>query len=561
MRREIRVLQGALVMAALAWGGFYEFVGCAAGVFLCAFLVYKIISEKRFLWRVNLSSLAVTVLCVWYGIAVLYGADKGSAFAGFLKMLSGIMFLAVILQYEEDERREFLKAVPFAGILIIVAGVLAWLTGVGENFLFLEGRFGGTLQYSNTMAVYFLAGMIVLEEGEELSWGLKARSRTIGVAILFAGILATGSRAVFVIAAVYLLATAFLKKQLRAVHLVLLFLAAAGGTVYVVFTSDFQNIGRFLTISVHSSTFLGRFLYWRDAVALILDHPLGVGYGGYEPLQGLYQSGVYRTEFVHNDLLQYVIDVGILPTVFYAAAIAGSLAAKSVGKLRRLLLLVVVLHSLFDFDMQYLAIFYLVILCLNIDEGRVRNVELRKKWVMGMFAVPAGVWAWFASVLIAGFLGDAGTAYRLWPAYTDAAQKLLEDADSLEEARDTARDILNTAPHLTVAYNTLALGALEEHDEEAMIEYEKEALCRHPYILDEYVFYLQILSRQISWCQENGDKEGFEKCRDAALEIPDMLTRLQDRTSSLGWKIQDKPQTEMPEEMQDYLEILEQLRG
>lgn len=51
-------------------------------------------------------------------------------------------------------------------------------------------------------------------------------------------------------------------------------------------TGNMQSIGRYLTISLSSSTFLGGLLYVKDAVIPILTNPLGLGYQGYGYEQG-----------------------------------------------------------------------------------------------------------------------------------------------------------------------------------------------------------------------------------------------------------------------------------
>ena len=97
----------------------------------------------------------------------------------------------------------------------------------------------------------------------------------------------------------------------------LLLVSFAGAFAYVTFTGDFQNIGRFLTSSLNSSTLLGRLLYWQDGIKILMDYPMGCGWRGYSFLQGLYQTGVYEVRYIHNDYLQLMLDGGILPGLLF----------------------------------------------------------------------------------------------------------------------------------------------------------------------------------------------------------------------------------------------------
>ena len=49
----------------------------------------------------------------------------------------------------------------------------------------------------------------------------------------------------------------------------------------------------------------------------------------------------------------------------------------------------------------------------------------------------------------------------------------------------------------------------------------------------------------------------MELCRKAMLEVRDMLKELEDRTTLLAYRIQDKPQFTLPKELEEYLEQLE----
>lgn len=122
-------------------------------------------------------------------------------------------------------------------------------------------------------------------------------------------------------------------------------------------TGNQDTIGRFLTISLESSTLMGRLLYYRDVLPVILKHPFGLGYMGYYYAQGGFQTGVYATKFVHNELLQFAVDVGWIPTLLFAFALLRRLLARKTPAMQRMLLFAICAHSMLDFDLQFLSIF------------------------------------------------------------------------------------------------------------------------------------------------------------------------------------------------------------
>ena len=68
--------------------------------------------------------------------------------------------------------------------------------------------------------------------------------------------------------------------------------------------------------------------------------------------------------------------------------------------------------------------------------------------------------------------------------------------------------------------------------------------------------------RDSAWCEQEflktGDTKSAAYCLERAEEIPEMLEEVKERTSTLGWKIKDQPETEISQEEQ---ELLEEMRA
>ena len=155
---------------------------------------------------------------------------------------------------------------------------------------------------------------------------------------------------------------------------------------------------RFADISLSASTFLGRLLYARDAIPLILQHPFGLGYYGYYYIQQSIQTGVYSVVNVHNELLQMFLDVGVIPAVLMSAAVLRSVLAKHTNARNRLVLVILILHSLFDYDFQFLVMGFVLILFLDMRNIKTYKVPALTGTVLGIAGAGSVVFAVFAGL-------------------------------------------------------------------------------------------------------------------------------------------------------------------
>lgn len=159
---------------------------------------------------------------------------------------------------------------------------------------------------------------------------------------------------------------------------------------------------------------LQRITYYKDSLALILDHPLiGVGGDGWSVLYAGYQSYPYIGNQAHNFFLQYLVEVGVLGALFLAIILFFVLRTffstfKTVPTQENYLLFLVFpvtvfLHSLVDFDLSYLYISSLTFFCFGViaspklikveklSREQKQNVVLGARWVLptifGLLAV------------------------------------------------------------------------------------------------------------------------------------------------------------------------------
>lgn len=312
----------------------------------------------------------------------------------------------------------------------------------------------------------------------------------IEIIVLLSGIALTGSRTSFFVLMAVLTGYMVLHKA-SGIRRILLLLTAGMVVLtglYVILTGNAANVGRYLTSFTNTSTFLGRLLYDKDALPIILRHPLGLGYMGYYYLQGSFQTGVYSVLHIHNELLQILLDVGWIP------AAAG------------------------------------ILIGVNCWLG-----------------VVSGFYRW----------GNYETAAALYPGCTDAWLKMLPQAEDEEEMGRVADRILALNQSVSLAYSAKARLAYAKGDFERMIEHKQKAIALAKYETEEYLDYFDMLYVGVQLYEQAGDEESARFCRQKLLEIPDMMEEILDGTDELAYRIQDKPELELPEKYREMLHSME----
>ncbi len=559
MEKEIRLtarpLKWFLLLAPFLCGGFFEWTSCLFSVFLTGYLLYC--RRKRGGLRICRSPalFLAAVLAFFYGVSCFWAVDRGMALFGFCKFLPLPLFVLALLQTEEEEREGLLDTVPVSGGVMTVLSVgLRLVFPVLWDRFYVGDRLAGFFQYPNTYALFLLAGIVLLA-----GRGKWDRFRYLNLAVLAVGTLLSGSRTVFFLFGIVIIVFCFvLKGKLRWV-LCLGLAALVGATaLYAAISGKIPAVGRYLTASFGSSTFLGRILYFKDALPVIARTPFGLGYMGYFYTQGSFQTGVYSVLNVHNELLQLFLDVGWIPAVTAAAFLIRSFFRQK-GWPGRLLLAVTAAHCMFDFDLQFVCIWFILLLVM--DTGRGPALVFRNKLsvrIGGGLLIGFCLWLGTASYLYRS--GRPEAAVKVYPGCTGAWITLLAQTEYVTEMEEIADEILSRNQSVSLAHSAKARAAYARGDFGAMIAYKEKAVSLARYELAEYLDYFHMLYVGFQMYLAGGDAESAAVCRERLLGIPGLLEEALERTDeldALAWKIRDKPELTLPAE---YQEILDSLR-
>lgn len=534
-------------------GGFNEFISCVISVVTSVFLIIKIVKTHLFCININVVSISVFAIGGGYFLSTFYAVDSGMAFIGFLKFLPIILYMILMMQ-NSCNRRYTIKILPYFALTLGIISFICMFIPVVRNYFVVAERFAGFFQYPNTFAMFLLVGELVALHKD------KVRIADIVIAVLlFVLILYTGSRTVFVLALISNIVMLFLKKSMKVKIILIAIVLAFFALMFLLYPllKDNEFFGRFFALSINESTFAGRLLYFYDALPVILKNPFGLGYMGYYYIQQSIQTGVYSVRYIHNDFLQLMLDVGWLPSVLFIVGIIKSIFGKANTMPQKIILVTIVLHSLFDFDLQFTAMFFILLLFMDFDSDK--RVALKVSRGVAVFGSAfLGVLSlYFAVALSLSYFNNYKVSDAMYPFNTQNKVSVMVAQDSIEEQSKIADSIIEQNEYVQIAYSANARYAYSKGDFESLISNKNKIFQIAPFSYEEYEEYCYMLIQGIYMYEQIGDENSADYCRQELINTKQCLAGLEDRLSDLGRMIDDQPKTDLPDDIMKYISSLE----
>lgn len=263
-----------LFFLSFIFGGFYDIVVLTLIAILGIALIIKFIKNKRINIYINNSFIICIIFLIGSLISIFFAVDKYYSIIGLFRAIAIFFFYLNVSNIEKEERENLYKFIPCTGISMVIISLFLAIFKTTRPFVFSDAnRLTGFFQYSNSFSIFLLIGLVILLENEK-----NIKYKLFETIILIIGILLTGSRIVFGLTFIYMILFLFSKKEKKEkLKLFITFLTLVGiAIVIAVLTKNFQNIGRFLTSSIVSSSLIGRFVYYKDSLKIILKNPFGL---------------------------------------------------------------------------------------------------------------------------------------------------------------------------------------------------------------------------------------------------------------------------------------------
>lgn len=523
---------------------------------LSLFYIIILIRDKGFLIIEKRQNVFWLILILLGGmLSVFAGIDRGESIYGFIRLTAILITGTAVAQMEDRKKVLLLKSLSVIGVMLMT-GCLLHKYAFFKEWVSVSGRMNGSFQYSNTMALFLLLGIVSAEH-------LLGRGKRILQIVLALGVLGTGSRTAFVMLCGYLLFS-LVKYKGRNKYVLLAFMGALGA-IWAITESggNLYSAGRFLKLSTNASTFQGRLLYWEDAVRMFLKHPFGLGYMGYFYLQQVEQTGVYSVRFVHNEWLQWVLDYGIVAGIGLVGYLFGKWRQSTISAFGKEMLYLIAIYSFFDFHLQFFSIILIVLLLIPRGDV-VWQCERsgKKKGIWYGLLIGAGISVCLLLSVVAAECyaktENYGQAIKWNPFSAEYKQEYLLASDNLDVADRYACDLLKENQYLYPAYLIRSNAAAQRGELVNFVENRKQVLRLRKYKMREYEDYFQILFGWYMQAREEKNVSEMKKCMDEMKAIQEMMEDTKKHTSIRAYRIQEKPDLMLDKE---YVDLMEKLEG
>lgn len=530
-----------LFLSAFISGGYFHYVSSLISFFLIILYIFLLFKEKKIIISLNFNTLTLFIFIILYLLSSFWAVDSYMALYGFTKFLPVFLFY-LIIHYINDDKTMIIQSIPIIGSIMTILSFICMQFNLLDGIVSVNHRLAGFMQYPNTYALFMLICLILSIDTLNLKKNYKIS--LIHIIISLFGIAMSQSKSIYILTVVSLLVLSILKKDLRKYIITTICMIIVFAIIIFIIYQP--------TISL--STFYGRLLYYKDALPVIIKHPFGLGYYGYFFIQNEIQTGMYSIINIHNELLQICLDIGIIPALlFYTMVIKTILKSKN-----KLILSVILLHSLFDYDFQFMLICFILMIFLDMDHIKQYDISILTKGFISLcsigiiiFSIKLGLSDYFYTQ------GHYDQSLSFYNQNTMSQTYQLMNATSYDEMSPFIDSILEKNQHISYVYSYKAHSYLSVGDVQNYIEYEIKAIELNPYNYEEYTHYFDTLVQCIKQYQQNDDLESAQYCLKNLQDIPGMLMLLKEKTSDLAYKTNDKPITELTEEQISKIEELE----
>lgn len=544
--KEKYLITTICVICLCLWGGIYDFTVAIYGVIFSICILAIILQKKQVDIPINVTGIGLMIIFLCSLVSIFVARDHGIAFIGTLRVLVFLAFWIMWCNIDELKKHTIWDILPEMSAIITLLSIVLYFIPQAREYLYSANRLGGVMQYSNTYAMLLLIAFIVLVYREEK----KKTAYATGITLI-AGILFCGSRSVFMLLIIVLLML-LIKRKIPSKYLFIGVIAIAGFVIVLQLLMKL-DIQRLLKITVNSSTLNGRILYWYDGIIQLLKNPFGLGYMGYFFKQPQFQTGNYTTKYVHNDFLQMGLDYGIIAAVAFLFIVLYAIFSKKVNERNRLILIFLAIHALFDFDLQYGFMFCMLLMTMK--------TEADKAWhfrgISGHCIIIAGliVSGYFAVALGLEYIGKTEAALILYPVNSFALQ------DELDVAVDdkVSGRLIECNGMVAAAYENAAGFSVDDwnyKDAVTQIDSMLEYAGYDSYYYNQAVFYY---SKCLDEAVRSEDMEATQDILNKITELPDVISEKESNASKFAYRINDKPQIDLQEDIQNYIDNMSQI--
>ncbi|MCI6355017.1 O-antigen ligase family protein [Eubacterium coprostanoligenes] len=392
------------------------------------------------------------------------------------------------------------------------------------------GDLHGAFEYANAFAIYLLIAFIIA-----LCSNIKIPFKLVTIVVCAYGIYKSNSRAVWMISAVMLVLIVLcyvfknVSKSTRKLIVILIFLF---GVLSFIILYRFGIVEKVFNYINTDGSFNERYLYYTDTLRYILKHPFGKGAYAFYFAQSKFQSAYYYAIDVHCDLLQYAIEIGVIPALLFAVVVLKQLFSKQTSLLQKLVLTAIMLHSLFDYDLQFISILFVLLLCFdypNIQEKEVDS-KLIPTVVASVFAV---LYVVIGLSAFCNYIGDHQKSVYYYK-NTPSLIILMQSTNDKQSAYVIAQEILKRNDSVYEPNNVMANIYSADNKYGKAIKQMELVIEKDPRTMQHYRDYIDLLVKANKYYEERGETEKSQNCKNKIASVDDMIMELKENTATRG---------------------------
>jgi tetratricopeptide (TPR) repeat protein len=521
-------------------------------ILMLLILICLVFLHKKLVIYKSINTLIIGFIVLLYFGTSSYAVDSGMALLGSLKMLAVfILYLLYAQIYSETLKEKALVTLAYSCGAISILSIMAYFTGFYYDYLVQNERLGGSFQYANTFGLFCLINLVIL---------IRKKTRHIVDYILMisitCGLMLTFSRSIIFLALVTILTIIIIqykhKKKFVAVGIFLIALGVFGGIVY---QGDLVKSALRLKEVFNAGEWQIRLLYYTDGLKILKAFPFGTGYLGYYYVQRFFQTGsTYYIKYIHSSLYQITLDISIVGGLLFLGLFAVNILNRRLDKLSKVMLLVILIHSLIDFDFEFSLMYFIVFLIIGFDDHQSLYISYKKGWQMAVLTVVTLIYSYMFTATFLMYNNQYEKAYALYPLYTDAKiKKVTNDHKYTIEDFRLCEELTNSNEYLVEAFAYQRDYYYNSGDYEKAMETAEKVMQLNPINIKHVEHYSDILLAYTKWQVSNGLYEEANITNDKVLGLPEYLTELA-KNRNTDYNVIHKPNLVMTRTLRDNYE-------
>lgn len=512
-------------------GGYYVFYTAAVGVILLIALLVHIFKTKSINYSKSFAFFVLLFMSIMYFLTKFWAVDKSMSIHGFIKFFTVFLFSLAIIQISIEERRQLLYCVPITAVIMTVFTELMGFTEFGKHRFYDNiGDLHGTFEYANAFAIYLLVGIVIA-----LCSNMKIPFKLITVIVCSYGIYKSNSRAVWMISGLMLalIAIYFLFKKIsKTTRIKIIIVVFLIGILLFAFLYKLGIVEKLYNYINTDGSLNERYLYYTDALRYILKHPFGKGAYAFYFAQSKFQSAYYYAVDVHCDLLQYAIEIGIIPALLFAVVILKQFISNQNTMLQKLVLATIIMHSLFDYDLQFTSIMFVTLLCF--DYPNIKRIKVDSRLIPIVVTLVFAVL--YFVVGLSAFYNYIGNHQKSVYYYknTPSLIVLMQSTNDKQLGYIFAQEILKRNDSVYEPNNVMSSIYSADNKFDKAIEQMETVIDKDPRTIQHYRDYIDLLLKANNYYEGRGETEKSQICKNKIAFVDDMITELKDNTSTRG---------------------------